>query len=1030
MDNPRDLKIAHLRYEPVVQVGGVSPLRAVWPWLCRGAHRVTGPTFRFMESHWIVGFVCCVLLFNEPASANSGGEYVVANWSVEQGLPQHTVKAIRQTKDGFLWVGTYNGLARFDGLRFTTFNTANTPAMRSEDITWLEEDRQGRLWIGTDHGLVRYEKGQFFTAGEAQAFRDAYITKIIELPDGTLLVATDQGIFKRTAGKFLEIPIPNASWPTRHSLHAVDPSGNLWLSHRSDLYAWKDEQVQWHARLPGEIGILFADYSGTLWCGLHTGAISRVTKGGVEEFSQLQELRKQDLYQTRNGDIWIATQQGVIRERHGIMLQISKKDGLPTDIIKTLYEDREGNIWLGTSGSGLVRLREKLLETHSTQNGLSSDDAITILEDRQRRIWLGTFEGGLSRFENGRWTPHKPPEFPAHVRDVISLCQTRDGAIWFGSYGRGAFRLDGSGIQHVITNETVIRAIFEDKEGGLWFGSSKFGVEHLKGQTVAHYNTENGLSLNFITAIAQDRSGDIWVGTENGLNRIAGGKVARFFKEDGLGANLVNALLTDQSGTVWIGTSGGLSRYKNGSLATVTTTQGLAQDVVTQIVEDDNGNLWMGSRSGIFRARKQNLNEVMDGLNGHVHCVSYTKADGLPSLSFVPGFQPTCMKASDGRLWFCGPRGVVVIDPKRMLRNELPRPVFIESLLVDGEDMFGPAQRARRQHSELERSGAELQERDSIPLKIQPGARRLEFQYTSLDFSSPEQVQFRCKLEGYDEDWQFVGTRRTAYYTRVPPGQYRFRVAVALGEAKEDEHQASIALILQPHFRQTWWFRPLLFTFSAAILVSFYRLRTRHVREVEQMRWRIASDLHDEVGSNLSNIALLAHLAKAEQKNSSTPQTELAEINRVALATANSVRDLVWFINPECDTLGELTRQMEATARQTLPLAVVDFESEVRIPSRQLSLQFRRHLFFFFKEALHNVLKHAQARHIRIHFRERDGLLDLSIGDDGVGYDAASVKRGHGLNGMRRRAVDLDGTLTMESRSGEGTQIVLKVRLR
>lgn len=312
---------------------------------------------------------------------------------------------------------------------------------------------------------------------------------------------------------------------------------------------------------------------------------------------------------------------------------------------------------------------------------------------------------------------------------------------------------------------------------------------------------------------------------------------------------------------------------------------------------------------------------------------------------------------------------------------------------------------------------------------VPPGARRIEFQYTGLDFSTPEQVQFRYKLEAYDDEWQEAGTRRAAYYTRVPPGSYRFRVTSATGDPDHEAPEAALALVVQPHFRQTWWFRTLLVSSSVIALLCIYRLRVRHIREVERLRWRIASDLHDEVGSNLSNIALLAQLAESAPSTPPPQRAEFTEISRVAVATANAVRDLVWFISPECDTLEELVQQMEAVACRTVPSIVVDFEARIEARARRLSLPFRRHVFFLFKEALHNAVKHSIAAWIHIRVKEQAGVLELEVSDNGIGYDSASVKLGQGLKTMRRRADDLGGRLHIESRPGAGSQIRLQARL-
>ena len=690
-----------------------------------------------------------LLSSSRNASANAKGDYGVVNWQVEDGLPQNTVKEILQTRDGYLWLGTYNGLARFDGLKFATFNTANTPAMRSEDIAALFEDSRSRLWVGTEYGLLRYELGRLAPCPEAEAFASAHVMDIRELPDQSLVVATDQGIFRRTNGAFQELPIPGAAWPTRRSWVAVDPHGQLWIAQRAALYTWEAGQLTLQTRLDAEVSFMLADVDGTIWCILNDTRLVHVVRGVAQPHLLENAGNLRGLTRTRNGDFWISTDHGLVRERAGAILRLTTQDGLPNEKLELVFEDVEGNLWVGTADDGLVRLREKRVETYSTEDGLTSDDTISVLGDPDGRVWVGTFDGGLNVLEAGKWRAVRPPGLPESVQHVISLCRTRDGALWFGTYGRGAFRWQDAGPVQAEGNdvERIARALLEDRRGGIWIGTSKEGVEYFQESGVKWFNASNGLSINFVTAIAQDRANDVWIGTEDGLNRVSGERVTRYFKRDGLGVNLVNALYVDEAGDLWIGTmGGGLTRYRDGRFATVTSAQGLSNDRITQILEDDDGVLWLGTQSGIFRVRKGDLNAVLDHRRNSVDCVTYTKADGLRHPSYVGGFQPTCMKSSDGRLWFCGPGGVTVIDPKKLKTDSPPPPLYIESVIVDGENVFDQTREAERAGGAATPGGrpAIAGIGPELPVfRVAAGARRLEFNYTALNFSAPNRVLFR-----------------------------------------------------------------------------------------------------------------------------------------------------------------------------------------------------------------------------------------------------------------------------------------------
>lgn len=957
--------------------------------------------------------------------ARSQDKFVMAQWSDEQGLPQHSVLAITQTRDGYLWLGTWNGLARFDGVKFENFNLANTPSMRSEEIVSLFEDRRNRLWIGTALGLLRHEHGALSAPAEAQAFIGKRITQIRESADGALWVATDHGIYREREGQFLEVPVPNASWPSESSLLANDATGGLWLTQKTNLFFWKNDQLSWRASFPDAIHSISIHPDGTPWLILRNGTFIRMTKGGPEECHMANGIAKTDLYHTRNGDLWIAANEGVLRVRGEEVLHISKEDGLPGIQVNKVFEDREGTLWLGMSVHGLVRLRPKLFQTYALLDGLGASDAATILEDRQGTLWVGTFGGGgLSRSDNGKWAPAQPAGFPSLMRGVVSLCQTRPGSILIGTYGSGVYQLqDGKAQLHSLSKEFMgspTRAIFEDREGGLWFGSDRFGVENVQGETVERYDEKRGLSQNTIRAIAQDGVGDIWVGTADGLSRISHGQITCFHAKDGLGVNLINTLFADQAGTLWIGTmGGGLARWKDGRLSRVTSAQGLAQDTVNQIVEDDLGNLWMGSSRGIFQAPKTSLEAVLDAKETSVNCVAYGSADGLLNISCVPGFQPSCAKTTDGRVWFCGSSGVTVIDPKRIQRNVLPPPVHIEKLVLDDK-------------TEIPRrlpTAATLRGNEAELVTIPAGTTRLELHYTGLSLVAPEKVRFRYRLERYDADWRQAGFERVAQYTKVPPGHYRFHVTAANNDGVWNDAGATLALWVQPYYWQTAWFRWVAGLTAAGLVFGLIWPRLSHARRVRVLRLRIAQDLHDEVGSNLGSIQLLTSRVHHQVTQHADPRPLLSEIHDIIAVTGESIRDLVWLVDPEFDTLEQMLAGMESVSARSLMNTHCVIDWNVARKDRALSPEFRSEFFLMFKEILYNIQKHARATRVEITLTQDGEFLVLRVHDNGIGFAGKTGAPGYGLDSLKQRAERLAGTVWIESQPGEGATVIVRVKL-
>lgn len=970
---------------------------------------------------WTLALLAVLFLVcaGSPVSRGLGAasaDFVVRNWMNEDGLPQASVTSIIQTRDGYLWLGTFNGLVRFDGVRFTTFTTVNTPDLPSDWITFLFEDGSGYFWIGTRSGLACWRDGKLVRASTPAKLDTAEISRMVEPQPGTLIVSTDRGIF-RLGTKNEEIPVPEPEWPTRQSWLTLAPDGTIWLAHRFTLYTISGGELVKRARYPVGIHSLSMTPDGTQWAVLENDDIWQWLPDGRTNRFQFPGASIAAVFQARNGVTWAGGAHGIYHWNNG---ELRVPSTVPTKIgdrVIALTEDREGIVWVGSDGGGLHRLAPNPVATMTTAEGLGYDDIATLWQDTTGEIWAGAFLGGLNRFESGRWTQVVRPGVLERDASVTALARDRAGTLWIGGYGSDLRRMKNGEIAADMGITVPVRVLFEDRAGRMWVGTEN-GIIRADGAKVDRITMDQGLSANVIRGIGQDRSGAIWIGTERGLNRVDDAGIKRFFAKDGLGADFVQALAIDADGTIWIGTAGGgLTRYQNGRFATLTTRRGLFNDVVSQIIEDDSGHLWMGSNAGIFRARKQAIHDVLDGKAPAVICTAFGKGDGLRHLECAGGFQPSCQKMQDGKLWFSTVGGIVLIDPKNLRSNESPPVNHIERIILDGESVLPMA-------GSLAVGGSS----EAHPVIIPPGLHRLEIHYTGLNFRAPEQVQFKYRLAGYDDRWEDAGTRRAAYFNRVAPGRYRFQVMAANNQGVWSEGLAELPIVFQPYYWQTFWFRTAALAIAASVLYWVYHARKLGARRVQQIRLRIAQDLHDEVGSNLGNIALLSQLAR---KASPGPEliAELDEIEHVARQTVSAVRDVAWFINPEFDTIQEMRRHLEGLAHRLFPGGSVDFKHSGEPGDRRLSITFRRNLFFIFKEALHNAAKHSQATLLEIHLALEQQNLVLTIRDHGVGFDPAKVEPGSGMANLRRRALEIRGHVDIISQPGQGASIVLRAPL-
>lgn len=711
-------------------------------------------------------------------------------WKAREGLPQSSVEALAQTADGYLWLGTQEGLARFDGVRFVVFDKTNTKALHHNRVTALLADREGSLWIGTEGGgVTRLLAGGFVAFGATEGLPNQRVRCLAQDTTGSVWAGTDGGLARFGNGRFVVGPAEeNLARRPIKSLRAGREG--LWVG-VSDGVLQVRQKVE---RLAGGLGpqlvtALWEDSDATLWLGTVEGLFVR--RRGSETVARepvaLPSPHVTALFRDRDDGLWVGTDAGATRiTREGAEV-VSGGQGLSSDRVLQFLEDLEGSLWVGMQDGGATRLAQGKFTTYSAAEGLAGDIAWPIFGDREGNLWVGTKNGGLSRFRKGRFQTFSAAQgLPSNA--VQSITQAPDGALWLGTRGGGLNRLQNGrvavygpaqGIPNAATS-----ALLTTRDGSLWVGTAGGALCRFRNGACTAWSGRGRLPSGGIQSLLEARDGSLWIGTNGGgLVHLRGEELRTYTTVDGLSSDIVNIVHEDGEGTLWVGTfGGGLNRMRGDRFTAYTTSQGLYDDAIFSILEDTRGRLWMSCNKGVFRVDKRELDDLDRGVS-RLQPVSYGVEDGMKNRECNGANFPPAWKDATGRLWFPTIEGVAAIDPEHIPVNAVPPSLNIERLVVDGV-------------SEVARDG----------LAFPPGARNVEFHYAAPSFVVPARVRFRYRLEGLDSTWVDAGSRRVAYYSRLPPGSFRFQVAAANDDGLWNEAGASIDFRLKPRPYETLWF--------------------------------------------------------------------------------------------------------------------------------------------------------------------------------------------------------------------------------
>lgn len=982
-------------------------------------------------------------------------QYMHDMWQIEEGLPQNTVQAILQTKAGYLWLGTEEGIVRFNGTAFDVFDRTNTPVFEaSNTVQTLFQDSNEVLWIGTNDGLLSYQYGSFARFGVEEGLTGTAVSAITEDASGTLWIGTaDAGLFSCPATSCTSFTAHEKVSEEKVLSLLSTPDNTLWIGTEEGLISIADSNATRpykHAVLQGErVLTLYAGKDNSIWIGTHSGLFNKSAELITPVTNPHPSL--QDgvwaIWEDVSGSLWLGmSQNGLIRLRGESVEVFSEDHPLSQGRIPALFQDAEGSLWIGTDVAGLHRLRDGFFSSITEEEGISYDVVQSVFESPNGSLWIGT-EAGLNKMHLGTITQYSRKE---GLSDdfITSIAAIESEDTWIGTLDGGLNRIKGSQVTAYTVDDglssNAIFSLYFDSKDALWIGTDQ-GLSKRSAEQFTNYSVDDGLPSNFITAVLEDQTGTLWVGTYDAglVRRSEDSTFTTFATKDELNSDLVLSLHEDNEGVLWIGTyGGGLSRLKNEKIINYTTKEGLFDNVVFQILEDDLGNLWMTCNKGVYRIEKEEFDAFDEGRIQRLTSVSYDKRQGMKSREFNGGTQPAGWKGEDGRLWFPTIQGVASVDPSDLTVNPSPSPVLIEQVSVE--------------HAPIPPRSPS----DNI-LVLEPGTERIDFAYATLTYVSPEKVNYRYRLEGFEAEWSDVVSYTNASYTHLDPGTYTFRVIAQNSEGVWNEEGASFTFELRPYFHESPYFWVILILGIGLMGITGYRWRINQLT-TQQKRLEVAvnertldlrkaneqietrsqelrnsldekevliREVHHRVKNNLQVITSLLNLQSFRVKDPDTKALFKECHDRINSMTMIHERlyqsddlteiDLANYLE---NISVELARSYNAERRQ--------IRLNVNVEDVRLGLDQAIPSGLIVNELVSNALKHAfseqHSGEIDIAFTKEQSTYTLSVSDNGKGLPASfdlSQTTSLGMKLVHALTQKLKGTLTVQSNNLTRIQI-------
>ncbi len=969
-------------------------------------------------------------------------------WQTYEGLPDNSISGVAQAADGYLWVATLGGLMRFNGDKFEEFSMLRIPGIPNRVVRNLFQDQRGRLWLAMDRGaVVCLENDSVRVFAAAEGLEDTRVAAMAEDRAGAIWLACSSAFYRISLaeGKLSRYGTEEGLPSGGNSWIMADQQGQLWFARGTHIGLFRDGKWLTQLTLDQNQLRLCAANDGSIWICSGTQIFKYKEGGKLEERGKFpHQVEVRVMLEDHTGALWIGTTaDGLFRlEDSTPVMQVSTSHRE----IACLTEDHEGNLWLGTTGGGLNLLRLRTMDLFDTKSGLPSESVRSICQDTDGYFWVVMNNGSLVRGRANQWHALTSADgWPGGNATCVAAAP--DGGVWVGTRDRGLQWLRDGKFKEWANGEdgtiTALRSLLLATNGDLWVAANSPNRLQLF-RAGKFLNFELPMDVRSIRALVEGAAGTIWAGTADGqIFRIHDTNVVLESAVNEPRLLSVRALHTTADGSLWIGYAGwGLGRLWNGHYTRITTQVGLYDDYISQILSDRHGGLWFTGNHGLFKVALEELKAVTEGHMDRVRSIVYGKSEGLPSLQ--PAFEdsPTVCRSADGQLWFATRNGLLRVQPERIQENLQPPPVWLERVTVDGRTA------ALQDSHSLLRNTTETKLPDlrklGVMLKLEPGHRKLEFEFAALTFVSPENVRFRYRLKNFDKDWVDAGNQRSATYPRLPAGDYEFQVTACNADGIWNADGFRLKFKVSPFYWQTLSFRFLVlavFTGSIIGLVryfSFRKLQRKLVRLEQQAalqkeRTRIARDMHDEVGSKLSRLSLLSEMASQQPSMPAPAREDVAEISETARDTIRSFEQIVWAVNPKNDTLANLAHYLCRFAEELFDGSQIQcaFNLPQKIPDLMVSTEMRHHVFLAAKESLNNVLKHAHARRVCVGLAMTADGFEIRIEDDGGGFvDTAATPRlgsGNGLENMEARMKAVGGRLEIKNASSSGTTVLFKV---
>ena len=948
-------------------------------------------------------------------------------WNQEDGLPQDTVRALAQTPDGYLWIGTDEGLARFDGYEFTAFNRRGGE-LPSNTVWALTVANDGTLWISTPAGLVRYKDGIFHTLTKVDGLPDSSVSSISAQATpskpgqaGKIWVVAGDTVCEVAGDKAHEADYEPAE--ARHNARLVSATadGALWVAGFRGIFRVKDGHARVvvpAAKLRGGMATaLWVDSDGTVWAGLSDGLLVATPRdNSVRRYTTRDGLPDnfvRALWRDRHGALWAGTNGGLARLEHGRFASVSAGTNTEQDWVRSLLEDREGNLWVGTN-TGLNSFHDGRFTLYSRLEGLPGDKPTVIHKDASGAVWIGFHDRGLIRFRPGpavRYTTANG--LPSN--EIFSIRDAADGSLLVGTR-EGAVTIKDGSVRSMSVPDALHRRlvldVLEARSGQLWAASpgGLFRIEQGRGIHVAGGGPNNN---DGVIALASAPDGAVWAASYGGeLWEIQGRRVAHYTTADGLPSEQFRSLRAGRDGTLWIGTvGGGLVWRRNGRFYRCGAQEGLPADNIAIIVEDPAGDLWLGTTQGICHVTRASLEAFTAGKSKKIQADLLGVSDGLRSAQCAPAYASGSGEmTSDGWLWFPTAQGLALLNPAAPAPVSQAPSLIISVVEFDGKPSDALAGTA-----------------------FGPGDGRVIFRLTGIHLRAPEAVRYMFRLDGVDRDWVNSGSRRSAGYSNLAPGRYLFHVrAAAGGQVRE----ASYAFSIRPHFYQTAWFAFLCALALLGALWGTWQLRLRTLRARFQLvlneRARLARELHDTLAQDFVGLStLLDAVAMRLAEDSETARRNLDLARKMVRHSLTEARRSVMDLRAAVLQGQSLAEALTSAAPMWVPGSRLKVHVETEGEAAKLPDEVEQHLLRVAQEALHNADHHSKGQNawVRLSYAQDKSanLVKLTIRDDGRGFDPEGTfdpSAGHfGILGMQERAERIGGTFRLESRPGAGTLV-------